>query len=199
MVGRFINGDTPSIMIFLTPPTLKNLFGYCQNDAINYSDAWGYLAWPGEIHRYVQSILSSYIWICLGCFTYVDYFIRFSRFNYGFADLYAKTWNEIWEIKPNKHSYKTSGPKQLKKYLDGIKGSKKGRNLGVFRTYYYSYGFYEVKIYSNSNDGMIYYDYDYCWRVNTMMLAAVASIALIASGAGASVGASALVGILVTI
>ena len=51
-------------------------------------------------------------------------------------------------------------------------------------------------IYSNSSDGMIYYDYEYCWEVNATMLLAVTSIALIASGAGASVGASALAGLL---
>lgn len=68
-----------------------------------------------------------------------------------------------------------------------------GRNLGTFKTYYYSNGFYEVNIYSNSDDGMIYYDYKYCWKVNATILLAVTSIVLIATGAGASVGAPALV------
>ena len=195
-VGRFINGDMPKMVSLVAMPTLHNLFSYCQNNSVNYSDSFGYLAWPGEIHRYVQNILAVYIWLFLNCFTYVDYFIRFSAFNYGFADLYAKSWKEIWEVKPNKSKYRTSGPKQLKKYLDGIKGSKKGRNLGNFTTYYYSSGFYKVKIYSNSKDGMIYYDYEYCWKVNATILLAVTSIVLIASGAGASVGAPALAGLL---
>ena len=181
---------------YVANPILHNLFAYCQNDATDFTDPYGYLSWPGEIHRYVQLLLAAYLWLCYNCFTYVDYFIRFGFLKYGFADLYAKRWNEIWEVKPNKRKYKTSGPKQLQKYLNGISGSKKGRNLGDFSTYYYSGGFYEVNIYSSSNDGMIYYDYKYCWKVNGLMLAAVASIALISTGAGASVGAPALAGIL---
>ncbi|MBQ8165222.1 MAG: RHS repeat-associated core domain-containing protein, partial [Clostridia bacterium] len=188
-LGRFLNADDMAFLGVSGTVLGYNLYGYCENEPVKHIDKLGYLAWPGEIHRYVQNILSLYIWLFLGCFTYSDYFIRFNRYKYGFADLYAKRWKEIWEVKPNKKSYKTSGPKQLKKYLDGISGSKKGRNLGTFKTYYHNYsGFYEVKIYSNSNDGMIYYDYNYSWKVNTTILLAVTSIALIATGAGSSVG-----------
>ena len=136
--------------------------------------------------------MALYIWIYLKCYTYIDYFIRFNRFNYGFADLYAKKWNEIWEVKPDKPKYYKSGPKQLSKYINGIRGSKCGRNLGTFTTYYYSGGFYEVKISSTTSDGMIYYDYNYCWRVNATILLAVTSIVLIGTGVGAGAGATGL-------
>ena len=150
------------------------------------------MAWPGQIHAYVQSVLALYIWIYLKCYTYIDYFIRFSRFKYGFADLYAQKWNEIWEVKPNKPKYYISGPKQLSKYINGISGSKPGRNLGTFTTYYYSSGFYEVKIRSVTSDGMIYYDYNYCWRVNATILLAVTSVVLICTGVGSGAGATGL-------
>ena len=158
---------------------------YCANDCVNNCDPTGYLTWPGAVHAHVQRVLAIYIWSYLKCFTYIDYFIRFSMFKYGFADLYAKDWNEIWEVKPNKSKYYKSGPQQLSKYIKGVSGSKPGRNLGTFTTYYYSGGFYEVEIQSTTNDGMIYYSYDYCWRINVTILLAVTSVVLICTGVGA--------------
>ncbi len=50
----------------------------------------------------------------------------------------------------------------------------------------------QVDIYSEANDGMIYYEHHYCWRVNAAILAAVGSIVLIESGAGAPAGVAGL-------
>ena len=194
VVGRFINADDAKIIKQSSASCIiSNLFSYCMNEPVKQIDPLGYLRWPGEIHRYVQTILSIYIWAFLGCYTYIDYFIRFSAFKYGFADLYAKRWNEIWEVKPEGNRYLISGPKQLAKYLQAIKGSKAGRNLGNYTTYYFSdIGFYQVKIRSDTNDGMIYYSYDYCWKVNAFMLLAITSIVLICTGVGAGAGAAGL-------
>lgn len=106
--------------------------------------------------------------------------------------MYAKKWNEIWEVKPEKEKYYSSGPKQLAKYINAIGGAKTGRNLGCFTTYYFSGGFYEVKIRSTTSDGMIYYDYSYCWKVNATIALAITSIVLICTGVGAGAGATGL-------
>ena len=81
--------------------------------------------------------------------------------------------------------------KQLKKYLDAIKGSKHGRNLGKFTTYYFSFGVYKITIRSNTNDGMIYYTEESCVKLNASILLALTSFVLITTAAGA-IGASAL-------
>ena len=127
----------------------------------------------------------------------IYYYIRFGFFKWGFADLYAKRWNEIWEIKRVTEKHK-NGLNQLQKYINGIPGTNPGRNLGSFETYYISrIGIYKVVIISNSSDGMIYYDYSYCWKTNAFILMAATSIALIVSGVGAPAGASMLGGVLV--
>ena len=169
---------------------IVNVFVYCVNDPIDNLDPSGFLAFPGEIHRYVQRVMALYILFTLGSFTYIDYFIRFSRFKYGFADLYAKSLNEIWEVKPDGKKYYKSGPKQLAKYLNAISNSKPGRKLGEFKTYYYSSlsGFNEVTIKSTEDDGMIYYSYKTNWKVNVVVMMSIVSVVLICTGAGAPAG-----------
>lgn len=197
-VGRFINGDNLWYLGVSGTLLSLSLFAYCENNPISNVDPYGLLVWPGEIHNYVQTLLSLYILFTYDCFVYIDYFIRFGFLNYGFADLYAKHWNEIWEVKPNKDRYRKSGHDQLKKYIKGISGSKEGRNLGTFEAYYFSRGFfYKIDIYSISSDGMIYYDYEISWKVTGKMLAALGAIVLIATGFGAAAGESVLQGVLV--
>ena len=106
-----------------------------------------------------------------------------------------KSWGEIWEIKPDKNKYYLSGPKQLQKYLDALSNTKAGRNLGNFKTYYFSTLFYEVTIRSNSNDGMIYYSYKTNEKINGAMLLAVTSFILIATGVGSPAGVAGMSGV----
>ena len=179
-------------MLNVSKSITPNLYAYCDNDPVNKVDPSGYLTWPGQVHTYVQLIMSSYITLFLGELTFVNYFIRFSLFRYGFADLYAKNWNEIWEVKPDKIHYQTSGPMQLQKYIDAVDGSKAGRNLGNFITYFYFNGIYRVYIRSNSYDGMIYYKFEYCWDLNIAIALAVGSFVLISTGVGSGVGATGL-------
>ena len=184
-VGRFINSDDPLIPSISTE---RNMFSYCKNDIVNSADDNGYLTWPGQIHNYVQMILVSYILLTYGCLAYMNYYVKLGFLKRGFADLYVKVWNEVWEVKPDKSKYRYSGPKQLQKYIDRIPGSVAGRNLGKFVFYLWLGGLYKVKIISNTSDGMIYYDYEMCWRETTFIALSIVSTALMLSGVGTGVG-----------
>ncbi|MGM9680633.1 MAG: RHS repeat-associated core domain-containing protein [Eubacteriales bacterium] len=165
-VGRFINADEVDYLGASGTVLGCNLFAYCENEPITHSDAIGCLTWPGQIHNYVQLVLTIYILATYGKIALTNYYIKMGKFKFGLADLYVKDWNEVWEVKPDKQKYYKSGPAQLKKYIDNLSGSRAGRNLGKFTTYYLaSEGIYEVIFRSNTSDGMIYYEYHYCWNI----------------------------------
>ena len=142
-----------------------NLYVYGINNPIFYIDPDGALVWPGEIHNAVSNHI---IWTELlysGRELRANVFVPMGGMKFGFADLYDQKTKEVWEIKPEKDKYYTSGPRQLKKYIDNIDGARAGSSLRGDSFYYFSPGIngmipsvYYIT-YRCTDDGMIYYEY----------------------------------------
>ena len=142
-----------------------NQYVYGINNPTFYTDPYGTLIWPGEIHNAVSNHI---IWTELlysGRTLSANVFVPMGGIKFGFADLYDQKTKEVWEIKPEKDKYYTSGPRQLKKYIDNIDGARAGSSLRGDSFYYFSPGIngmipsvYYIT-YRCTVDGMIYYEY----------------------------------------
>ena len=156
---------------------------------MRFVDPTGELVWPGEIHNAVsdyilwQQLLENSRWI------QANKYVGYEGFSFGFADLYDSATGEVWEIKPDKPQYYTSGPLQLQKYIDHIDGASAGKSLGSGSFYYFSQGtltpigaVYHVT-YRSGNDGMIYYSYYSIIDVEALAAALALLAAAVYSGA----------------
>jgi RHS repeat-associated protein len=155
-IGRFINSDG---LIDLGYMLSNNVFIYCSNNPILFIDPLGFM-WVynnffelksfNEIHIAVQIYLA-------GRHGLVKEHER--------SDLYRSSTGEVWEVKPISYSYNLAkralAYAQLHRYIRSIRGAKIGSNLGngVFNHYSKNGHTYEVSWYSDSFDGLIFYEF----------------------------------------
>ena len=154
-VGRFINADSYAS----TGQGIIgcNMFAYCLNNPIQYSDDEGTLAFPGEIHNEVVKRVAR---------ENAFYYEQTITYNIGWgrADLISPN-GEVWEVKRDKPRQIERGKTQLEKYVNNtwakhpevdlsvggvIKGGQFPYKSGE-TTYYVTYRY--------AGNGVIAYDY----------------------------------------
>ncbi|MDX9697298.1 MAG: RHS repeat-associated core domain-containing protein, partial [Bacteroidales bacterium] len=154
-IGRLINSDG---LLDLTYMLSTNLYIYCSNNPIKYIDPLGYkwiynnffeLNSYNEIHIAVQNYLA----VKHGLETEIK----------G-ADLFKRSTNEIWEVKPISYKYnpikRALAYAQLYSYLKSISNSKIGFSLGDDNFQYLSKkGYTYIVEYYSGHDGLIFYKF----------------------------------------
>ena len=100
-VGRFLNADA----FAATGQGVlgNNMFAYCENNPVNYTDATGYLT-DGQIHDEVLEEIakqSGYRYKYRRQDTLIIYEVAWGFSWFGFCDLYDPITGETWELKKN--------------------------------------------------------------------------------------------------
>lgn len=156
----------PQIKRFLNPDAILganggvigyNMYAYCNNNPVYYTDKSGNLAFPGEIHNEVEKrIAKKYSF-------YREQTINYA-FGWGRADLISED-GRVWEIKRDKVNQIEKGKKQVKKNVANEWKKKKSTKLKVGNeiesdSFWYENGDKKYYIsYRYAGDGVIAYDY----------------------------------------
>ena len=155
-LGRFLNADA---LVSTGQGVLgNNMFAYCLNNPIFYTDASGYLAYPGEIHNEVAWRIAREYGL------HQEQKILYSFGGYGRADLISDD-GEVWEIKRDRRWQIRRGEKQLQNYVQNTWANNPGKRLSIGgyiqgRSFYYcSLGITYLVTYSYVGNGIIAYDY----------------------------------------
>ncbi|MBQ3526987.1 MAG: DNRLRE domain-containing protein [Clostridia bacterium] len=156
-IGRFLNAD--GLVSTGQGFDGNNMFAYCLNCPIMYSDPTGFLAFPGEIHNEVVRRIAEKNGYNK------EQRINYSNGKWGRADLISNK-GEVWEVKRDKPNQIENGKTQLNNYISNEWKnnptsilSKGGYIEGGEFTYTRGYTDYHVT-YRYAGDGVIAYDYD---------------------------------------
>ncbi len=160
-VGRFINCDDVHYIGLIKSSLSYNAFAYCWNCPIMFADYFGFIGWPGAIHKQViLKIKEKNPGLEIS-----QTKILYANGKYGYCDIINTKTGDVWEVKRQTVS-KERAVKQLIKYVNGtyyhnkklkmkigkyIKGGTFGWD-NSFTHYYVSYWY--------AGDGIIYYDYN---------------------------------------
>ena len=160
-VGRFINCDDVHYIGLIKSSLSYNSFAYCWNCPIMFADYFGFIGWPGAIHKQVILKIKEKNPGLEISKTKIVY----ANGKYGYCDIIDPITGYVWEVKRQTVS-KEKAVKQLIKYVNGTYYHNKKLKMKIgkrikggsfecdnsFTHYYVSYWY--------AGDGIIYYDYN---------------------------------------
>jgi len=156
--GRVVNTD--SIIGQFGEPLSHNLYAYCRNNPVNFSDPTGFIPWdtllyPGEIHNAVVRDIKS-----------VYGFKTEQWVGTGRADIINPNTREVWEVKPVTAN-QNSAYEQLKKYTKGTWNGRVGLNVGGSSIKYRNFNYKNYSVtYWYEGKGIIRYTFKIRNKVN---------------------------------